>query len=263
MTLLVTNFVIKDMAWSNDMSSSWIISAHSKSRLFIGGYDKEKHVIHLGWQVTLEDGWKTYWRTPGDAGLPPRWTWKDNKNIRAISIFWPIPERMHIFDMETYVYKHEVILPIDVAVKESKTSVLVALDLDYMICEEICIPLEASYQLDISDVENIKISPFQKAQLDQYRALVPQRITDDTILVRIDPENSHRLQVTFPDNYDDVEDMIIEGPQGILFGQAKALSQNYFEVPYQGDEMQAGLDVTMTFLLKDGSGHEVTLRIKK
>ena len=72
----------------------------------------EREEIKLGLEFQLKPGWKIYWRSPGDAGFPPRPDWHDAENVAAAEIAWPAPERFTIFEMETLGYKDEVVLPL-------------------------------------------------------------------------------------------------------------------------------------------------------
>ncbi len=250
-------------ASANNISSSWIIDQQTKSRLFVGGYDKEKKRLYLGWQITLKDGWKTYWRSPGDAGLPPRWTWAQNRNIQNISVKWPAPKLLHIFNMDTYVYYHEVVLPITMEVSDVTKPTSIMLNLEYMICAEICIPKEGRYRLDIPDLDHIDVSFFQKAQLDRHRALVPTIISGDTINVQLDTENT--LLIDLPADFKPVDDIIIEGPDGLLFGRPKLgdiTDRNRFTASYRGNQAITGQQVTLTLLLEDGTARETTVTVQ-
>ncbi|MCF6215999.1 MAG: hypothetical protein L3J58_07485 [Emcibacter sp.] len=249
--------------FANNISSSWIIDQYTKSRLFVGGYDKEKKHLYLGWQISLKDGWKTYWRSPGDAGLPPRWTWTQNRNIQKISVNWPAPKLLHIFGMDTYVYYHEVILPITMEISDITKPTSILLNLEYMICAEICIPKEGRYRLDIPDLDHIDVSFFQKAQLDRHKALVPTITSGDTLNVRLDTENT--LLIDLPADFKPVDDMIIEGPDGLLFGRpelADITDQNRFTASYRGNQAIKGQQLTLTFLFEDGTASETTVTVQ-
>ena len=68
--------------------------------------------LPLGLHITLPKGWKTYWRSPGDAGLPARIDWSGSSNLADAEIRWPIPERFSLFGLETFGFEREVVLPI-------------------------------------------------------------------------------------------------------------------------------------------------------
>lgn len=258
--LLLLAALLSEQAQAGNLSSQWTIDQHTRSRLFVGGYDKENRILHLGWQLSLKEGWKTYWRTPGDAGLPPRWTWKDTKNVKSIAVKWPAPELINIFDMDTYIYHDEVILPIDVEIVDTGKPVALALDLQYLICADICIPQEGSYHLDISSPDNIKISLFQKAQLDRYRDLVPIRMSGADIVAKSDQKNM--LLIHLPEDFPQVKNIIVEGPDGTLFGRPTSQENGKFSIPYNKEQSLAGQELTLTLLLKDGGASEMKITVR-
>ncbi len=233
---------------AENLSSRWLVDQYTKSRLFVGGYDAQKKLLRLGWQVSLKEGWKTYWRSPGDAGLPPRWSWGDNRNIQYISVSWPEPKLLHIFGMDTYIYDHEVILPIDVAVTDVTRPTFIALDLEYMICEDICIPKEGRYHFEIPAFQDIEVSLFQKALLDRYTGRVPVSLSGEDTVVRVDAARKDTLLIHLPENIVNIEDIIIEGPEGMMFGRPSAEGNNRFSVPYSGDRSLEGMALTLTLL---------------
>ncbi len=245
---------------ADNLSSQWIVDQYSKSRLFVGGYDQDSKTLHLGWQVSLKDGWKTYWRSPGETGLPPRWAWDKAENIRNITVKWPLPKLMRLFDMDTYVYYHEVILPIDIAVEDENTAVSLSLGLDYMICSEICVPQHAKYNLTVSAPKDIKISLFQQAQLDRYRDLVPLAMDAKDTKLTLGAENT--LLIRLPDSLADVKNIIVEGPEAMLFGQASQTNTGLFSVSYNGSETLTGKTLTLTIVPKEGQARELKATVQ-
>ncbi len=252
--------ILPQSLMANNLSSQWVVDQYSKSRLFVGGYDRDSKTLHLGWQVSLKDGWKTYWRSPGEAGLPPRWDWNKVENINNIAVKWPLPKLMQLFDMDTYVYYHEVILPIEVTVKDENAPVSVALGLDYMICSDICVPQHANYKLTVSAPKNMKISIFQQAQLDRYRDLVPLTMDGKDTKITLGKENT--LLIRLPYSLADVKNIIVEGPETMLFGQASPTNNGLFAVSYNGPETLKGKTLTLTVVLKEGRASELKATVQ-
>lgn len=96
-------------------------------------------------RLTLEDGWKTYWRAPGEAGIPPQFSWAGSKNVGKAAITWPTP---HVFDlngMRTIGYKTQLILPIEITPKRADKAVTLRGEMQLGLCREICIPAELDF----------------------------------------------------------------------------------------------------------------------
>ncbi len=107
--------------------------------------------ILLAWEAKLAPGWKTYWRSPGEAGLPVRvFTESGEKEVQ-----YPFPERFELFGLETFGYSDYVVLPfeLDAATVQNK----VAVDVDFMVCKEICVPFKTTYELESIHTEDISI----------------------------------------------------------------------------------------------------------
>jgi DsbC/DsbD-like thiol-disulfide interchange protein len=96
-------------------------------------------------KLTLAPGWKTYWRTPGDAGIPPRFNWSRSSNLRGgVAITWPTPNVYKQNGMRTIGYSDEVVLPITLAPRRAGKPVKLRADLDIGVCKDICVPYQLS-----------------------------------------------------------------------------------------------------------------------
>ena len=99
----------------------------------------------LGLHFRLAPGWKIYWRTPGEAGFPPRIDWTGSTNLARADISWPAPQRfLEIGDLVTHGYQDEVVLPITALAAEPGRPIELRADVDYVSCKEICVPLKAA-----------------------------------------------------------------------------------------------------------------------
>lgn len=97
--------------------------------------------------LDLEPGWKTYWRSPGEVGLPPTLTWTDASNIESVEILWPAPKRFDAFGIENFGYENRVVFPLRVALTEAGRAANARFGLDLLVCSDICVP--QTLQLDV------------------------------------------------------------------------------------------------------------------
>jgi thiol:disulfide interchange protein DsbD len=97
----------------------------------------------------MEKGWHTYWRNPGDSGLPTRVRWELPEGFAAAEIRWPYPIRFTTGPLVSYGYEHEVLLPVEIRVPPSLASaeVRVAGRVDWLECREACVPGRADVSL--------------------------------------------------------------------------------------------------------------------
>jgi suppressor for copper-sensitivity B len=127
--------------------------------------------LPLGVEVKLQDGWKTYWRTPGDAGIPPQVDFEGSTNVAAADFRWPAPARFQYYDLETFGYSKEIVFPIDVALERPGEPVALRARVDMLICDDVCIPHTMNVSLDLPGGP---AAPSDHANLiNQYSVQVP------------------------------------------------------------------------------------------
>ena len=103
-----------------------------------------------GLQIKLAPGWKTYWRSPGDGGIPPRLMLEPTGNIRSVQIAWPIPEVFYQNGLRSIGYTEEVTLPLAITTLDAKADVDLTGNIEIGVCEEICIPMRFPVNVRLS-----------------------------------------------------------------------------------------------------------------
>ncbi len=131
-----------------EAASDWFETDQGKVRLvaaqsFVGA-DRD---IELGLEFQLAPHWKIYWRSPGDAGYPPRLDWDGSENLATAKIAWPAPTRFSVLGLETTGYEGDVVLPIHARVERAGAPLALHATLDYLTCAEICVPYETELTL--------------------------------------------------------------------------------------------------------------------
>ena len=132
----------------NVLSSAWVKGPHTRARLVAMPWDG-KAKLRLGVQLDLDPGWKTYWRNPGDAGIPPRFDWKGSTNIKEPHLLWPAPERMADDFGVSIGYKHGTLLPVNIEPAQGGKPVKLALEVNYGVCADVCIPVTSRLDLEL------------------------------------------------------------------------------------------------------------------
>ncbi|KAA0576233.1 copper resistance protein [Azospirillum sp. B21] len=105
--------------------------------------------VPAGLHVVLADGWKTYWRSPGDAGAPPSVDWSASENVKKVEFRWPAPHRFTLFGLETFGYAEEVVFPLDVALERPGEPTALRGKADILVCSNICVPVVLDLALDL------------------------------------------------------------------------------------------------------------------
>ncbi len=100
-------------------------------------------------ELRLAPGWKTYWRAPGDVGIPPRFDWRGSRNLRGVEVQWPTPERMDQGGMTAIGYHGTVILPLHVLAQSGARDVMLSGSVDIGVCRDVCIPMTLSLSGDL------------------------------------------------------------------------------------------------------------------
>lgn len=91
-------------------------------------------------RLSLAPGWKTYWRSPGDAGISPRFDWSGSRNLKGVAITWPTPEVFLTAGMRTIGYSGDVILPLALAPRTPGAPIRLDVELDIGVCSDVCVP---------------------------------------------------------------------------------------------------------------------------
>ncbi|APO50116.1 cytochrome C biogenesis protein [Bradyrhizobium diazoefficiens] len=147
-TLLASSLALAARA---DDASPWQHDGHSAVRLLAGS--RSGAVLLGGIAFQLQPGWKTYWRTPGDSGVPPRFDFSKSENVEAVTIMWPAPLK---FDDgaggHSIGYHDQIVLPLRIVAKAADKPVTLRAEINYAVCEKLCIPVEASAELGFNSV---------------------------------------------------------------------------------------------------------------
>ena len=191
-------------------ASPWQRDGHSAVRLLAGS--RSGAVLLGGVAFQLQPGWKTYWRTPGDSGVPPRFDFSKSENIEAVTVLWPAPLK---FDDGaggvSLGYHDQTVLPLRIVPKNVDKPVTLRAAINYAVCEKICIPVEASAELAFNSVASTEDSALFAA-LDTVPK--PANVGDPNPVtirdVKREGKSTVLVDVAVPDGRD--VNLFVEGP---------------------------------------------------
>lgn len=131
-------------------SSDWVKTDQTELRLIstADGVGDGK-TMTVGLQFKLKPHWKTYWRTPGDAGFPMMLDWGGSQNLARAEIQWPQPSRFEVLGLTTVGYADEVVFPVALTLQEAGKPVSLHVKVNYLTCNDVCIPYTAELRLDV------------------------------------------------------------------------------------------------------------------
>jgi DsbC/DsbD-like thiol-disulfide interchange protein len=155
-------------------ASRWDGDARSAIRLIAGSARPgDPAPLRAGIEIRLQPGWHTYWRYPGDAGVPPRFDFSGSQNVKTVDVRWPAPDRIPEATLTVVGYTTgPVILPLAVVPENRGKPVTLRLKLDYAVCEKLCVPVEGKAELVLAGG-----SSSENAALVAAEARVPKRVS--------------------------------------------------------------------------------------
>jgi DsbC/DsbD-like thiol-disulfide interchange protein len=205
----------------------WVSLHGARVRLVAGpatGADQKAYLA--GVEVELTEGWKTYWRMPGDAGVPPTFDWSNSANTAAIKVLYPAPMRLIEPAAETVGYKGSVMFPVEVKPLDAAKPVTLDLQMELGICREICIPGEVKLSLTIPPTGLTGASPISawRARVPRPQALRGPGDPDlKSVALMLDgPSPRLLVEAVFPKGAT-IGDLFIEGPDGVYVPMTKRL----------------------------------------
>jgi DsbC/DsbD-like thiol-disulfide interchange protein len=187
---LVVTVAVSRPALAGD-ASAWDGDQRAAVRLIAGA--QRGTVRRAGIEIRLAPGWKTYWRYPGDSGIPPRFDFSPSKNVKSVTVRYPAPHRLTDESGTSIGYKHGVVFPLDIVPQNAAQPVVLAVIADYAVCEKICIPAEGKAELNVTGRPGV-----QDGWLKQNDALVPvaaQIGEGETLAVRSVTRENKRILV--------------------------------------------------------------------
>jgi DsbC/DsbD-like thiol-disulfide interchange protein len=150
-------------------ASRWDGDARSAVRL-VAGSAPSRAPARAGVEIRLKSGWHTYWRYPGDAGVPPRFDFSGSQNVKAVDVLWPAPQRIPEQGLVAIGYTGDVVLPLAIVPEDRGEPVKLRLKLDYAVCAALCVPAEAKVELVLTGGPSS-----QDAALAAAEARVPKK----------------------------------------------------------------------------------------
>jgi DsbC/DsbD-like thiol-disulfide interchange protein len=101
-------------------------------------------------ELMLAPGWKTYWRSPGDAGIPPSFDWSGSENVKSVRLHWPAPVVFHTNGMQTIGYHDSLILPVEITPENPSEPIRLRVRMELGVCDEICLPAALDLATDLT-----------------------------------------------------------------------------------------------------------------
>lgn len=256
--------------------NGWIEGEFARSRLvadYVNLPVEGPVTVFLGWEVVMPPGWKTYWRTPGEAGKPPAFNWQGSVNLATAEPMFPLPERFELFNVQNLGYAGRLLLPIRITPQISGAPISVKVTVDFLICKDICVPMEAEYQLDLPVARAAEIRSAMADDIHAALARVPRppglpEKGAKSLMVRnarvFGPAGNQRLTIDIagPELLS-AADVFVEAGPGVMFdAPRRALigDGNMAQLTFSAGDYSGELDLrgrTLTLTVTDGLGRAI------
>jgi len=257
--------------------TDWVTGEFARTRLVVShkAYGPGGGPLYVGWEIELKKGWKTYWRSPGDAGKPTLFDFLGSNNVGKTTVFHPAPERFEIFGIQTFGYENHLILPVLITPKIAGESIDLKVSANFMVCKDICILLDESYALTVDwNATGAEVGNYLVPITDSVRAVPTSKknFLDRLTLgdVKVVGVNGKQNLVVDIKGYNHLAgaDIIVEAGAGFHFGAPKKSlkgngKQINFVIPigYMGkeDDMDSAnlIGQTIILTLLDGWGNAI------
>jgi DsbC/DsbD-like thiol-disulfide interchange protein len=192
-------------AVADPYASDWAISAKSRARLIADGTGQ------AAFEIALAPGAITYWRDPGDAGVPPTFDFSRSANLASVEVEFPAPLRIPEPDgSEAFGYDSQVVFPIRVRAADPAKPVELELDANYAVCEKVCLPARASSRLSLTPGAP---TPFA-SEIATARARVPATEDAAKLGIAVTPLEGRNWRLCLPDASRTPRDLFVEPPEG-------------------------------------------------
>jgi DsbC/DsbD-like thiol-disulfide interchange protein len=195
-------------------ASAWDGDARSGVRLIAGKAPADgSGALRAGVELKLSPGWKTYWRYPGDSGVPPRFDFSRSTNVQSVTVGWPAPHRFSDAAGSSIGYRGGVIFPLRIVPQNASQPVTLRLDLQYAVCEKVCIPVDAKVALAPGSSASSQDAALAAAEA-MVPAAAPLRGGKDFAITSVtrDPANKRRVIVDMTAPEHTKVDLFAEGP---------------------------------------------------
>lgn len=203
---------------SANAASDWLSGLGYKARL-IEGSSQADGTHQAAFEIILENGWSTYWRVPGEHGIPPIFEYAESRNIKDLIIHWPAPDVFVSGTGLTIGYKNRVVLPFTIIPEASTQKAELNLSAFFGVCSEICVPADAKVSV-LLDPKNTKA--IDQPIIDEAMSTVPKKHAENGLdvteasLKSNDEEEYVYVRLQLPDSVNNVS-VLTEGPQDWYF----------------------------------------------
>jgi DsbC/DsbD-like thiol-disulfide interchange protein len=198
-------------------TSDWATNEGGRMRLIALPADSGGH-IRAALQIEPNPGWITYWREPGESGIPPQISTKPESAAAITRIAYPTPKQINLGTIREIGYDTATALPIDFEFADGRRQGTLAITSFIGLCKQVCIPFQADFSLPLSYDGKPEVA--EKAAIAAADASLPERPSTDFSVGQHQLSADGKalsLQLTLPSSDDTAPQVYLTGPSGYVF----------------------------------------------
>jgi suppressor for copper-sensitivity B len=237
------------------LTGNWAQQPQGEVRL-IASDKVEAGKLYAGLHFKLQQGWHIYWRSPGDAGIPPELIWKDSSNLKAATVSYPLPALHEMQGLQVYGYGDEIVLPLNVEKTDPSKGVRLDLHMSVLACSDICVPVKYDLKLDLP--AGFTASQEATDLLKAWTAKVPKADNGKGLTLQsatlVSESGLNRVQIAYasPEPVTDAQAIIEIGDGSILNIVGTKILPNMVEVTLSAEApLNAAAGKELIFTLAD------------
>jgi DsbC/DsbD-like thiol-disulfide interchange protein len=202
-------------------------TAHVK---MVAAAEPEQGIYRVAAEIELSPSAITYWRQPGEAGVPPRFSFTGSENVASAEVLYPAPARLDEDGIEAFGYRAGVVFPILVRPQDAVKSSLLKLTLDYAVCETICIPVRSVTEITLPQRStNAAADGLIKAAQARVPMLLSAAEAESKLAISQQTGTAKPTWTLSWKGSASLDDLFVEPPEGWFF-QTHKLGANEFSL---------------------------------
>ena len=172
--------------------------------------------VDMGVDIKFADGWYTYWRMPGDSGIPTSFDWSKSTNVKDVELSWPAPRRYTLSGLHSFGYSEQILFPFTVNLKEPGKDATVDLTINAVVCHEICVPQTLHVARTIKG--NGKKLSAENKLLENAKKSLPSKenLPDLGIDTAVLGKDSIVVTAYAAKGFEEGADLVVETPNAVL-----------------------------------------------
>jgi DsbC/DsbD-like thiol-disulfide interchange protein len=197
--------------------SNWVHNAGGRMRLIALPPDRDG-TMRGALQIEPQPGWITYWREPGNSGIPPQITVAPESGVTLTAIRFPVPKHLTDGKVDDIAYDAPVSLPLTFSAKDASRPFDLKASAFIGICKDICIPFQSDFSITIGSPNQSR--PEEETILRNAEASLPEKPSSQfkVMSYKLSEDSKQlRLQIALPTPGDTAPEVILTGPAGYVF----------------------------------------------